>query len=273
MTYPRLAGKHAFPAVVNPAVHTEYVSITFNGGRPASVSEAVLLYQGNALRRLVTRRPYQERQGWISGELWMAGPGSGQVALCGRFGKGAPAAGLVVEQLIALGARQIISVGTAGGLAPHVEQGDIVVCDRAIRDEGLSYHYLPEAKYCAPSPALTERLCAALRAGNQRFLTGTSWSTDAPYRETAQEISVYRAEDALTVDMEAAGIFAVGQFRGVHVAAAFAVSDVLPNRGPRQPSGERQCSTPIDHLLDAALRALGAADDDHRVSVPGEHTR
>jgi uridine phosphorylase len=271
MTYPRIAGKHAFPAVVSPAEHAEYVRVTFNGGRPASVSKAVLLYQGKVLRRLVTRLPCQERQGWISGELWMTGPEADLIAVCGRFGRGAPAAGLVVEQLIAMGARQIISVGTAGGLAPNLEQGDIVVCVRAIRDEGLSYHYLPEAKYCAPSPALTHRLCTALRADNQRFRTGTTWSTDAPYRETADEVSVYRAENALTVDMEAAGIFAVGRFRGVHVAAAFGVSDLLRDRGCRHPSADRRCSTAIDHLINAALRVLEA--DDHHVSVPGGYAR
>ncbi len=256
MTYPRLAGKHAFPAVVSPAEHAEYVRVTFNGGRPAVVSKAVLLYQGKALRRLVTRLPGQERDGWISGELWMTGPGSAPVAICGRFGKGAPAAGLVLEQLIALGARHIIAVGTAGGLAPCLEPGDIVVCDRAIRDEGLSYHYLPDAQYCAPSQVLTERLCAALRADNQRFYTGMSWSTDAPYRETAREVSVYRAENTLTVDMEAAGIFAIGQFRDVHVASAFGISDVLRDRSRQRPPADRQCSAAIDHLIDAALRVL-----------------
>lgn len=272
MTYPRVAGKHAFPAVVSPAQHAEYVRVTFNGGRPPSVSKAVLLYQGKVLRRLVARQPCQERKGWISGDLWMTGAESGPVAVCGRFGKGAPAAGLVVEQLIALGTRQIISVGTAGGLAQHLEPGDIVVCDRAIRDEGLSYHYLPDAKYCVPSQELTGRLSTALRAANQRFCTGTSWSTDAPYRETAREVSVYRAENALTVDMEAAGIFAVGQFRDVHVAAAFSVSDIVRDRSSRRPSADRHCGTAFDHLIDAALRALRAADDRY-VSVPRGRAR
>jgi uridine phosphorylase len=272
VTYPRVAGKHAFPAVVSPAEHAEYVRVTFNGGRPPIVSKAVLLYQGKVLRRLVARLPCQEKKGWVSGELWMTGAESGLVAVCGRFGKGAPAAGLVVEQLIGLGARQIISVGTAGGLVPHLERGDIVVCDRAIRDEGLSYHYLPDAKYCAPSQELTGRLSTALRAANQRFYTGTSWSTDAPYRETAREVSVYRAENALTVDMEAAGIFAVGQFRDVRVAAAFGVSDIVRDRCSRRLSADRQCGTAIDHLVDAALRALRVADD-HHVSVPGGRAR
>jgi uridine phosphorylase len=256
VTYPRLAAKHGLPSVVSPAEHAEYVRVTFNGGKPASVSKAVLLYQGKVLHRVVTRLPGRERDGWISGDLWMTGTGTDPVAICGRFGKGAPAAGLVLEQLIALGARQIISIGTAGGLALHLEPGDIVVCDRAIRDEGLSYHYLPPAGYCLASQELTERLCMTLRADNQHFYRGMSWSTDAPYRETAREVSLYRGQNALTVDMEAAGIFAVGQFREVQVAAAFSVSDVLGHRGRGQPSADRRYGAAIDHLVDAALRAV-----------------
>jgi uridine phosphorylase len=198
MSYPRVAGKHARPAMVSPAQHAEYVRVTFNDGEPATVGKAVLLYQGGVLNRALARLPGQEKQGWISGDLWMADPGSGPVAVCGRFGKGAPAAGLVVEQLTALGARRVISVGTAGGLAPYLETGEVVVCDRAIRDEGLSYHYLPGSKYCLPSPALTGLLRAALRADHQHFRTGTTWSTDAPYRETAHEVSTYRNDQVLT---------------------------------------------------------------------------
>jgi uridine phosphorylase len=256
MSYPRVAGKHGRPAMVSPAEHAEYVRVTFNDGEPASVRKAMLLYQGTVLNRALARLPGQEKEGWISGDLWMADPGSGPVAVCGRFGKGAPAAGLVVEQLTALGARKVISVGTAGALAPHLKPGDVVICDRAIRDEGLSYHYLPGSKYCGPSPALTGLLCAELRADHQHFCTGTTWSTDAPYRETAHEVSLYRREQVLTVDMEAAGIFAVGQFRGIEVSAAFSITDVLRDDGRQRHAPGSRCNAAIDHLVDAAIRAL-----------------
>ncbi len=215
-----------------------------------------MLYQGTVLQRALARLPGQKKEGWISGDLWVVHARSGPVAVCGRFGKGAPAAGLVLEQLAALGASKVISIGTAGGLAPYLEIGDMVICDRAIRDEGLSYHYLPDSKYCTPSGRLTRRLCDRLRANNENFYKGTSWSTDAPYRETAHEVSLYRNENVLTVDMEAAGIFAVGQFRDIQVGAAFGIADILRERTRERRAVDRRCGAAIDRLVEAAIRAL-----------------
>jgi uridine phosphorylase len=256
VTYPRVSRKHALPAAVSPAEHAEYVRATCNGSEPVSVTKAVMLYQNAVLQRTLTRLPGQQKEGWISGDLWMVHADSGPIAVCGRFGKGAPAAGLVLEQLAALGASKVISIGTAGSLARHLEIGDTVVCDRAIRDEGLSYHYLPDSKYCTPSETLTTLLCERLRADNENFYSGTSWSTDAPYRETAYEADLYRSENVLTVDMEAAGVFAVGQFRDVQVAAAFGITDLVCERGRERRVIDRRCSPALDRLVEAAVHAL-----------------
>jgi hypothetical protein len=78
-----------------------------------------------------------------------------------------------------------------------------------------------------PDPVLTGRLRAALPAAAY----GPSWTTDAPYRETAEEIAKYRAEAILAVEMEASCLFTVAKATGTAAAAAFVVSDVL--RGER----------------------------------------
>ena len=57
-----------------------------------------------------------------------------------------------MEELVALGCRRFVSIGTAGSLQPDLAVGDLLVCDRAIRDEGTSYHYQPAARYSYPSP-------------------------------------------------------------------------------------------------------------------------
>ncbi|MEU9790013.1 hypothetical protein AB0E27_05215 [Streptomyces sparsogenes] len=84
--------------------------------------------------------------------------------MCGGFGLGAPVAALVPEQLGALGATRVITVGTAASLQRELRAGEIVVCDRALRDEGVSHHYLGPAPYAMPSSDLTDHLARILRA-------------------------------------------------------------------------------------------------------------
>lgn len=64
----------------------------------------------------------------------------------GHFGIGAPHVGAKMDIMIAWGVKRFISFGTAGSLQPNLDVGDIVLCDRAIRDEGLSHHYLPRGR-------------------------------------------------------------------------------------------------------------------------------
>jgi uridine phosphorylase len=105
--------------------------------------------------------------------------------------------------------------------------GDLVMCDRAVRDEGVSHHYVPPARYSSPSSALTAAYAARLGAAGYTFRTGSTWTIDAPYRETVEELRHYRDEGVLTVEMEAAALFAVAEHRGLEVASAFVLSDLL----------------------------------------------
>ena len=77
---------------------------------------------------------------------------------------GAPTAVITLEELIALGITKFVSLGATGGLQTTMRIGDIVVCDRAIRDEGTFHNYLPSAKYSQASPTLTANLLAATRS-------------------------------------------------------------------------------------------------------------
>ena len=106
-----------------------------------------------------------------------------------------------------------------------------MVCERAIRDEGTSSHYLPDAKYACACPELTAVLCTAMKNRGIPFRVGTSWTNDAPYRETIEELRLYRAGGIATVEMEAAALFAVGAFRRVSLTSIFAISDRLSEGG------------------------------------------
>lgn len=130
-------------------------------------------------------------------------------------GVGAPMAAGLLEEVIAFGCKRFIACGGAGVLRGDIPVGCIIIPLTAVRDEGTSYHYLPPSREVNADPrgiAAIERL---LREYQISYIVGKTWTTDAPYRETATKIQLRKSEGCLTVEMEAAGFFAVAQFRGV----------------------------------------------------------
>ncbi|MFX1391084.1 MAG: nucleoside phosphorylase [Promethearchaeota archaeon] len=150
-----------------------------------------------------------------------------QIGLCGGFGVGAPMVGILLEELNEFGVKSFLSIGTAGALQKELKLGSLVICDRAIRDEGTSHHYLEFEKYSYASQKITKKLCEVMEKLNLEYNIGTTWTTDAPYRETYSEIAKYKKERVLTVDMEASAIFAVAQYLGVDTGVIFTISDYL----------------------------------------------
>ena len=108
----------------------------------------------------------------------------------------------------------------------------MVLCEAAIKDEGVSHHYLPPGRLATAPAGLTAVLGAAMTQAGLAFRTGTSWTIDTPYRETIDEVRHYQAEGVLCVEMEAAGLFAVAEVRGLQLASAFVISDSLAELGP-----------------------------------------
>jgi len=168
-------------------------------------------------------------------------------------GSGAPLAGIAVEEYAALGVARFMIVGIAGSLQPQVRVGELVLCDRALRDEGTSHHYVPPGRYVLPSRNLTRALRSALDRDGTRYAMGTTWTIDAPYRETVAEIRRYRALGIVTVEMEASAVFAIARCRKREAAALFVISDNLDDRGwePRF----HHTREPLRRALQVAIRA------------------
>jgi uridine phosphorylase len=124
------------------------------------------------------------------------------------------AAGLLGE-VIASGCRKFIACGGCGVLAQDVAVDHLVLAAGAIRDEGVSYHYLPPAQEVHASETALKALAGTLSRRGVRYQPGKTWTTDAPYRETAGKLALRKAQDCLTVEMESAGLMAVAQFREV----------------------------------------------------------
>lgn len=127
---------------------------------------------------------------------------------------GAPFAVLVAEQLFVSGCRLLVSVTSAGQIAPIGPTPYFVLIDRALRDEGTSQHYLPPSPFAAADPVLADRAHAALSSHQVAVHRGAVWTTDAPYRETEAALAAAREHGALAVEMEAAALYAFAQARG-----------------------------------------------------------
>jgi len=142
-------------------------------------------------------------------------------------GVGAPIAAGLLEQVIALGCRKFIVCGGCGVLEAGMAVGHLIVVSSAVRDEGVSYHYLPPSREVSANEDGVGALVTTLSQRGVPHVVGKTWTTDAPYRETPNKIVARRAEGCLTVEMESAALMAVAAFRGVILGQALYGGDDL----------------------------------------------
>jgi uridine phosphorylase len=213
---PILADKrHAAPSAFTPE-NLLREARRQKGLAAATVPEVCVLDpDGDMVRRLRAAGRAQQVVAWACyhTDLYrLAEPGA-EIGLVG-CAVGAPFAVLVAEQLFASGCRLLISMTSAGRLAEVREPPYFVLIERALRDEGTSYHYLPPSEFSTGDPALVEAVagaCADLRVPVER---GATWTTDAPFRETQETIDAMTARGLLAVEMEAAALYAFATARG-----------------------------------------------------------
>lgn len=122
-----------------------------------------------------------------------------------------------MEQLIALGCKKFIVCGGAGVLQKDISVGHMILPYAAIRDEGLSYHYIKPAREVAYECETIKKIELQLLQENVPYIKGKTWTTDAIFRETEAKINLRVSEGCLTVEMEASALLAVSQFRKVEL--------------------------------------------------------
>jgi uridine phosphorylase len=137
-------------------------------------------------------------------------------------GMGGPSAAIVLEELIQLGAKRAIRIGTAGALEASLAMGELLIATEAIVADGTS-RALGAGERVAADPALT----SALRAAAPAARCGPVVTSDLFYEVGEPRFDEWAAAGALAVEMEAATVLALGALRGVAVACALAITDVL----------------------------------------------
>jgi len=130
-------------------------------------------------------------------------------------GVGAALAAGLFEETIAHGFSKFVACGGAGVLDRDIQCGKIVVPSAAVRDEGVSYHYLAPSREVELAPDVTQVLVSELQSQGISYLVGKTWTTDAFYRETHARVARRKAEGCCTVEMECSAFAAVAHFRKV----------------------------------------------------------
>jgi uridine phosphorylase len=193
---------------------------------------------------------------------------SGQtVGIVGRV-VGASFATLVAEELFASGCRLLISLTSAGQITPAGPPPYFVVIDRALRDEGTSYHYAAPSEFAEADPALVAAAAEALARLSLGTVAGASWTTDAPFRETAEAIAAARAKGILAVEMEAAALYTYAKVSGARVLCLAHVTNTMGLAEQDFEKGEGDGTRDALTVLDAVVSALNQA---RLVNSGGQH--
>ncbi|MHA1564555.1 MAG: nucleoside phosphorylase [Alphaproteobacteria bacterium] len=163
---------------------------------------------------------------------------------------------LVAEELFASGCKLLISVTSSGQIAPVKTPPYFVLIDRALRDEGTSYHYLPPSAYSDAPDAILADLKGAFDDLSFSVLRGPTWTTDAPFRETEDAIEGMRERSLLAVEMEAAALYAFAQARGKAVICFAHVTNQMGQIEGDFEKGEADGTTDALQLVLATARRL-----------------
>ena len=143
---------------------------------------------------------------------------------------GGPGAASLMEELSVFGIDEFIAIGSAGCLDEKIKDKFVIV-QKAIRDEGLSYHYLKPSTFVSPSPELNQKIEKFLIENKFEYKKSITWTNDAYYRETDKKVEMAKEMGAVAVEMECASWCAVAKFRGFKFSQILYFSDLVKQGG------------------------------------------
>jgi uridine phosphorylase len=171
---------------------------------------------------------------------------------------GAPFAVLVAEELFASGCQLLVSITSAGQITPVGPTPYFVIIDRALRDEGTSYHYAAPSDYGEADPGLVAAAAGALKKSGLSAVVGATWTTDAPFRETAEAIAAARAQGVLAVEMEAAALYTFARAANKQVLCLAHVTNSMGQTPQDFEKGEADGAADALRVLEALAAVLAS---------------
>ena len=217
----------------------------------------VLDPDGDLVRRLVADGRARRHTDWACyhTELWITAVGDRDIGIV-PCAVGASFAVLVAEELHASGCSLIVSVTSAGVITPVGEPPYFILIDNALRDEGTSLHYLPAAQWSRIAGPLSDRLVGAFASLGEPVHVGPTWTTDAPFRETATAIDHARRAGVLAVEMEASALYAYAEARSRDVVCVAHVTNTMATNGDDFEKGEADGTHRTLAVIDAIARRV-----------------
>lgn len=222
VTFPKIGEKHRFAPLFTAAQRMK--------GKP-KLPEKIIFVYSSKLERMIKENlklvEFHHPAGLTTATDFTKHMTRDKKLALVKLSLGAPFTAIMMEDAIACGGKEFLILGTAGAINDNMLISDVVLCSKAVRDEGTSHHYIKTSTYIYPDKSMMHMLDDALSANGIEFSKGATWTTDAVYAETVKEVKHYRKIGIQTVEMEAAALFAVARKRKVRAAAVFTISDVL----------------------------------------------
>ena len=176
------------------------------------------------------------------------------IVLCQAPVGAAPAA-QILDWLIGYGVREIISAGSCGVLEDFPES-TFLVPNKALRDEGASYHYAPPSRFMEISERARKAIEETLLEHEMRYKEVITWSTDGFFRETKEKVAYCKSEGCSVVEMECSALAAVSAFRGATWGMILYTADSLAdiNKYDERNLGGNAYEYALTLCLDAVLK-------------------
>ena len=228
---------------------------------PGDYAEACLL-PGDPLRAQYIAETYLDnpvQRNSERGMLGYTGEFEGRPVSVQATGMGCPSAAIVIEELVQLGVKKLMRVGTCGGLQPHHQLGDLIVALTSVPQDGTVQTYVHEPHCPTADWELIHGAVHAAKELGQPMHVGPIVSSDVFYNPDSGQYQRWSDRGILAVEMEAAVLFTIGALRGVKAGCLLTVSDIV--------IGEEFTRIADDELRAAVDRmtriALAAATDEH----------
>lgn len=232
---------------------------------PGHYAEACLL-PGDPLRARYIAEAYLDgpvERNSERGMLGYTGEFEGCPVSVQATGMGCPSAAIVMEELIQLGVKRFLRVGTCGGLQPDLRLGDLIVALTAVPADGTARHYVGGEPHCPTADwELVHSAVHAAKELGQPLRVGPVASSDTFYDPDAERHKRWSARGVLAVEMEAAVVFTIGALRGVQAGCLLTVSDIVVG-GEFTRISDEELRASVDRMTRVALATATARTHEH----------
>jgi purine-nucleoside phosphorylase len=226
---------------------------------PGDYAEAVLL-PGDPLRAKYIADTYLDdvvQTNSERGMLGFRGTWNGEAVSVQATGMGCPSAAIVIEELVMLGCKKLLRVGTCGGLQPHHALGDMIVAISAVPQDGTTNTYVKEPHAPTADWGLVHGSVHAAKEIGQPIHVGPVVSSDVFYNPDSEQYQRWSDRGVLAVEMEAAILFTLGGLRKVHAGCLLIVSDIVVE-GEFKRITDEELQAAVDRMTRVALAAVTA---------------